>query len=410
MVYREDQPVCRCNLAHLFQQPWAIQMRFQGTRRTTSFGRAPHDIDLLAPHLCTVQTHSAMTQALCGPLSIDAIDPHSTRLDRRLRIPLELIEHIFILLFSSPRPTIRNPSPPPPNRNTSHLLLISHHLRRYNLPLFYRSITIARPDDWETFFGSQRGLLVVGKEGKKRAGWVKDLWVHRTAGVPIDWERTDCNEPSPILVDLSFPRLELDVLSLLSNPSGFSSTDPSNADILARTPDEARQRRLDGWQGEWAGDQYVDAPCRYDDADPDDVESIIDSIVVRDFRLLLAERRKAARRRLASVTRASHLQLHDELLIPRRIPQNTTEIYLYWCPRPISDDPVVDSREWEVLERVDHVRRRQRAAVVWIFNWPLEGPERDMLEEWGWREQGRSVTLHAGREHGGVFRISSGKL
>jgi hypothetical protein len=190
----------------------------------------------------------------------DLTDPYLRLNTRRLRVPLELIEHILILLFPfSPRPTTEEPSPraPPPKRNKSHLLLISYHFRRFVLPLFYRTIVIARPEDWMMFFDSERGLLVAGGQGKRRAEWVKELWVFRGAEVPLDWERTDWAQPSIVFVHCTFPSLKLDVLSILSKPSDVVPTDPTPPEIVARTPVERREYFLEGWKADRMGHVYL---------------------------------------------------------------------------------------------------------------------------------------------------------
>ncbi|KAL7411905.1 hypothetical protein BDY24DRAFT_416808 [Mrakia frigida] len=83
--------------------------------------------------------------------------PHKTG-SQMPAIPLEVLRHI--LTFTFPRRTPTTPfSDPYPLRNTTHLLLVSKAFRELCLPLFFQSITIARPSDYITFIDDWGGHL-----------------------------------------------------------------------------------------------------------------------------------------------------------------------------------------------------------------------------------------------------------
>ena len=138
-----------------------------------------------------------------------------------LRVPLEVLERILAFAFaplsfpSSCSPITSKDLLAPP-LGTSHLLFVSRGFRRLALPLYYHTIAVVSPLDWETFFDPESGLLV-GEENEERASFVKNLWINVAdeARIPIDEEHLksaleDEERPDRILVELertSLPRL-----------------------------------------------------------------------------------------------------------------------------------------------------------------------------------------------------------
>ena len=123
-----------------------------------------------------------------------------------LALPLEVIERILFLAFLPTDSDSRKPAPCPPP-STSHLLLVSRHLRQLCLPHFWRAITIAQPNDWVTLFDARTGLLVGGGEGKRRWDWVEELSIVRDVDPPVKMQAVSFRDIQGIalLHDLHLP-------------------------------------------------------------------------------------------------------------------------------------------------------------------------------------------------------------
>lgn len=105
-----------------------------------------------------------------------------------LQLPLETIERILFFAFRSDLP-LSTPSPKrvTPPRKTSHLLLVAKGITALCLPLYWRSVTILRADDWVKLWHPEMGLFA-GERGHQRASWVTEIRVNTAARaqMPVD--------------------------------------------------------------------------------------------------------------------------------------------------------------------------------------------------------------------------------
>lgn len=134
------------------------------------------------------------------------------------RLPLEVLERIFFFALDGDAP-LATPTtcvPVTPPVSTSHLLLVSKSITALAEPLYWRSVTILKADDWAALWCEERGLFS-GEKGEKRASWVREIRinVNRGAQIPIDIETFEMHmdnshggqDPVPPLVDLDWSPL-----------------------------------------------------------------------------------------------------------------------------------------------------------------------------------------------------------
>lgn len=105
------------------------------------------------------------------------------------RLPLSVLERILHFALGGDLPlatpaTAADAMTPP--LSTSHLLRVSKGVRELALPLYWRSITILRSDDWVKLWHPRTGLLA-GERGQVRASSVKEIKVNVAcrAALPI---------------------------------------------------------------------------------------------------------------------------------------------------------------------------------------------------------------------------------
>lgn len=128
-------------------------------------------------------------------------------------LPLEILERI--LLYTFRRRTETTPSSDPyPLRRTTHLLLVSRSFRELCLPIFFQSITIARPSDYITFFDPEDGLIS-GDEGEQRWSFVRELCIVSSIGPPSAVAYSENCLLRPLAIPWRSSSNELEVLCLL---------------------------------------------------------------------------------------------------------------------------------------------------------------------------------------------------
>ena len=135
-------------------------------------------------------TSSSTASALAHELPRTPHPQHDLAMSSPLRLPLEVIECILFFALGGDEPLatpLTSDDPLSPPVGTSHLLLISRGITALALPLYWRSVTILRADDWVKLWDPETGLFA-GKAGQARASWVKEvrLNVRRRAAFPIE--------------------------------------------------------------------------------------------------------------------------------------------------------------------------------------------------------------------------------
>ena len=111
-------------------------------------------------------------------------------MNQPLHLPLSVIERILsfalggVVCPAGPATCVTPISPPV---GLSHLLLVSKEFSALALPLYWRSVTVLRSDDWVKLWGAKQGLLV-GPTGKARAGWVQEIRINLAdrAALPLN--------------------------------------------------------------------------------------------------------------------------------------------------------------------------------------------------------------------------------
>jgi hypothetical protein len=218
----------------------------------------------------------------------------------KLRLPLEVIERILYLALDGDAPlatplTCVEPISPPVG--TPQLLLVSKGIRELALPLYWRSITILRSDDWVKLWDPDQGLFT-GKDGRQRAGWVKEIRVNLAprAWIPISLQVLQ----EPFLQETyddddeeDYPRLRRDALFKLREADlpHFERVIFFHSDVGAETDDyggrvgprDAEWRSRAQWEWDDGRDDRVEVRYHEEHSDYDGPdEDVLESLVYED--------------------------------------------------------------------------------------------------------------------------------
>lgn len=155
-------------------------------------------------------------------------------------LPVELL--VEIIKISLPFPNGRSSpfkSPVSPHKEYASLLLASRTLRALVIPFIYRSIILAKPTDFLTFFGTGTGVFVAGPNLVEKRASLREICLVEEADFPLDLgplariSSTRAISPSlkgwkevNYLAMLDFSALKeygVDTLTILSPPSTASA-------------------------------------------------------------------------------------------------------------------------------------------------------------------------------------------
>lgn len=165
--------------------------------------------------------------------------------------PVEILDEIFKLAVQ-PRVEPSSPFKRPisPMKSFVALLLASRTLRALAIPLVYKSITIAKPKDFITFFGINRGVFVVGGDLDAKRAALREICLVEEAAFPLDLgSNVDLSfdptalfiggkDASACLFKLDLSGVRVDCLTMLSLPSGKA------AEVYALRWNEVKLARL----------------------------------------------------------------------------------------------------------------------------------------------------------------------
>lgn len=171
----------------------------------------------------------------------------------RPTLPIEILSHIIKLVFSGPLFT--RPASPfrsslaSPFKPYAALLLASRAVRALALPFVYRSVTIARPRDFVTFFGAI-GVFTSGPDLAEKRAALKEICLVEDVEFPLSLDpavwapevfaEIDQGAGRACLTKMDFSGLEVGSLTVLSLPtSAVATVDPAvrpeEVDTLANT-------------------------------------------------------------------------------------------------------------------------------------------------------------------------------
>jgi hypothetical protein len=161
-------------------------------------------------------------------------------------LPLEIIELILSYIFLPPSP-LTPASDPYHLRGTSHILLVSHAIRRLALPFFYHTVIISRQSHLTTFFDPEHGLFSAGDSAQRRWNMVRELGLVLGVEAPIALDVT-LPQTSSYLLPLSVPeRSPILTLCLFHEDTGkaLESERDIEALVALAQADENSRRRIE---------------------------------------------------------------------------------------------------------------------------------------------------------------------